>query len=110
MAKPLVVHIITRLEPGGSSRNVIDCCAAQVSAYDVVLLSGPHKDSGALLKLLPPEVNYIEVRFLRRELSAAADLRALLELKRELAALAPAIVHTHTSKAGALGRLAAALA
>lgn len=110
MLKPLIVHIITRLEPGGSSRNVIDSCAAQVRDYDVVLLSGPHKDSGALLKLLPPEVNYIEVRNLQRELRPGPDLRALLELKRELARLAPAIVHTHTSKAGALGRLAAALA
>lgn len=108
--KPLIVHIITRLEPGGSSRNVIDSCAAQVRDYGVVLLAGPHKDSGPLVKLLPPEVNYIEVKDLQREIRAGRDLRALLELKRELAALAPAIVHTHTSKAGALGRLAAALA
>ncbi len=110
MKKPLVVHIITRLEPGGSSRNVIDSCAAQVRDYDVVLLSGPHKDSGTLLKLLPPEVNYIEINGLQRELRAGRDLRAMLELKRELSRLEPAIVHTHTSKAGALGRLAAALA
>lgn len=89
---------------------MIDSCAAQVSAYDVVLISGPHKDSAALLKLLPPDVNYIEVRNLQRELRPGPDLQALLELKRELARLEPAIVHTHTSKAGALGRLAAALA
>jgi len=108
--KPLVIHVITRLEPGGSSRNVIDSCAAQVSEYDVVLLAGPHKDSAQLLKLLPPEVNYIEVRGLQREISAAKDFLALLELKKEIARLEPAIVHTHTSKAGALGRLAAALA
>ena len=110
MTKPLVIHIVTRLEPGGSSRNVIDSCAAQVSDYDVVLLAGPHKDSGPLLKLLPPEVNYIEVKDLQREISAGIDLGALLELKREIARLEPAIVHTHTSKAGALGRLAAAMA
>jgi len=108
--KPLIVHIITRLEPGGSSRNVIDSCAAQVSAYDVVLLAGPHKDSQSLLKLLPPEVNYLEVKDLQREIDASKDLRALLELRKEIASLAPAIVHTHTSKAGALGRLAASMA
>lgn len=108
--KPLIVHIITRLEPGGSSRNVVDSCAAQVGEYDVVLMAGPHKDSGALLKLLPPEVNYIEINDLQREIRANRDLGALLELKRELARLEPDIVHTHTSKAGALGRLAASLA
>lgn len=75
-----------------------------------MLLAGPHKDSAQLLKLLPPEVNYIEVKDLQREISPARDLRALLELKNELAGLEPAIVHTHTSKAGALGRLAAAMA
>ena len=110
MTKPLIIHIITRLEPGGSSRNVIDSCAAQAAAYDVVLISGPHKGSAELLKLLPPEVNYIEAGNLQREIRPLRDLRALLELRREIAALRPAIVHTHTSKAGALGRLAAALA
>ncbi|MDO8804664.1 MAG: glycosyltransferase [Elusimicrobiota bacterium] len=109
-AKPLLIHIITRLEPGGSSRNVIDSCAAQVTDYDVVLLAGPHKDSGSLLKLLPPEVNYIEMKNLQREISPIRDFRALLELRKEIAALEPEIVHTHTSKAGALGRLAAAMA
>lgn len=108
--KPLIIHIITRLEPGGSSRNVIDSCAAQVSDYDVVLLSGPHKDSASLLKRLPPEVNYMEVKDLRREICAAADFRALMDLRTQIARLEPDIVHTHTSKAGALGRLAASLA
>ena len=108
--KPLIVHIITRLEPGGSSRNTVDSCAAQAADHDVVLLAGPHKDSGGLLKLLPPEVNYIEVPDLAREIGAVKDLRTLFELRRELSRLKPDIVHTHTSKAGALGRLAAAMA
>lgn len=105
-----VVHIITRLEPGGSSRNTVDSCAAQAKAYDVVLLAGPHPSSAGLLKLLPPEVNYIEVPDLQREPSPLRDLRALLALRRDLLRLDPDIIHTHTSKAGALGRLAAALA
>ena len=108
--RPLAVHIITRLEPGGSSRNTVDSCAALAADYDVVLLAGPHKDSARLLGLLPPVVSYIEVKALAREISPLRDLSALLELRRELARLRPAIVHTHTSKAGALGRLAALLA
>jgi glycosyltransferase involved in cell wall biosynthesis len=108
--RPLVVHIITRLEPGGSSRNTIDTCAAQAADYDVVLLAGPHPDSAALLKLLSPAVNYIEESALQREVSPLRDLRALLKLSKHLSRLKPDIVHTHTSKAGALGRLAAALA
>ena len=110
MAKQVIVHVVTRLEAGGSSRNVIDSCAAQAADYGVVLIAGPHPDAAGLLGLLPPEVNYLEVSSLQRELSPFKDLAALLELRRELSVLAPDIVHTHTSKAGALGRLAAALA
>ncbi len=109
-ARPLVVHIITRLEPGGSSRNTVDSCAALAADYDVVLLAGPHKDSARLLRLLPPVVNHVEVKSLAREICPLRDLSALMELRRELVRLRPAIVHTHTSKAGALGRLAALLA
>lgn len=108
--RPVVVHIITRLEPGGSSRNTIDSCAAQAADYDVVLLAGPHPGSAGLLKLLSPAVNYVGIEDLQREVSPLRDLRALLKLIRTLSRLQPDIVHTHTSKAGALGRLAAALA
>ncbi|MHB0996397.1 MAG: glycosyltransferase, partial [Elusimicrobiales bacterium] len=108
-AKPRVMHVITRLEPGGSSRNTVDSCAAQAEYADVALVSGPHPDSAALIKLLPHAVKYVEIPDLQRELSAGKDLRALLSIRREIAAFRPDIVHTHTSKAGALGRLAAAL-
>jgi glycosyltransferase involved in cell wall biosynthesis len=109
MNRPLVVHVVTRLEAGGASRNVIDSCAAQAADFRVALISGPHPDSQALRLLLPPQVEYIEIPSLQRELCAGKDLKALLAIKRELARLRPAIVHTHTSKAGALGRMAAAL-
>ncbi len=109
MKRPRVLHIITRLEPGGSSRNTVDSCAAQAEEFDVALLAGPHPGSKELLALLPPSVKYVEIPDLRREIAAGRDLRALLALRREIAAFRPDIVHTHTSKAGALGRLAAAL-
>ncbi|OGS12849.1 MAG: hypothetical protein A2234_08100 [Elusimicrobia bacterium RIFOXYA2_FULL_58_8] len=109
-ARKLVIHIITRLEPGGSSRNTIDSCSAQAAVYNVILLAGPHKNSATLLKLLPPSVQYIEISDLQRELNPVKDLKAFLALKKDLERLQPDIIHTHTSKAGALGRLAAAIA
>ncbi|HEX5852084.1 MAG TPA: glycosyltransferase [Solirubrobacteraceae bacterium] len=47
---------------------------------------------------------------LRPELDPASDLRALVSLVRIIREFRPDIVHTHTAKAGALGRLAAILA
>lgn len=46
---------------------------------------------------------------LGREIGAAGDVRALQQLIRLTGELTPAIVHTHTAKAGAVGRLAAML-
>lgn len=107
--KPRVLHVITRLEPGGSSRNTVDSCAAQAEHFEVALLAGPHPGSAALRALLPPSVRYVEIPHLQREPAPGRDLRALLAIRREIGAFRPDIVHTHTSKAGALGRLAAAL-
>ncbi len=46
---------------------------------------------------------------LRRPVSLFDDFRALQAIRREIRAFQPDIVHTHTAKAGALGRLAAIL-
>jgi glycosyltransferase involved in cell wall biosynthesis len=49
----------------------------------------------------------VEIRELRRPVSPLADCRALLRLRQEIRQLRPDLVHTHSSKAGFLGRLAA---
>lgn len=109
-ARRLIAQVITRLEQGGAARNVIDSCAALAASYDVVLLAGPHGDSASLLKLLPPGVRYIEIESLQAEINPVKDFTAFQELKEQLSLLRPDLVHTHTFKAGALGRLAAASA
>ncbi len=104
-----VVHIITRLEPGGSAQNVIDSAAAQAADREVVLISGPHKGKEQLKLDLSGHLRYIELPDLTREISPLKDLRAFLALKKIISGLSPAIVHTHTAKAGILGRWAAYL-
>jgi glycosyltransferase involved in cell wall biosynthesis len=47
---------------------------------------------------------------LQREISLAADLPAALRLRKLITDLRPDILHTHTAKAGAVGRIAAAIA
>jgi glycosyltransferase involved in cell wall biosynthesis len=49
----------------------------------------------------------VRVPGMGRQLSLPGDLRALYALRKELATFAPDVVHTHASKAGAIGRRAA---
>lgn len=105
-----VAHVITRLEFGGAQQNTLHTVRALDPArFDVLLVSGEggyfdaevRADRGLRAVFLPSLV---------RELSPAKDLLALLELCNLLRAERPDVVHTHSSKAGILGRLAAALA
>ncbi len=53
-----------------------------------------------------PQVHLIEVKNYVRAVSPVRDLRALLEMKRIAEKVQPDIIHLHSSKSGALGRLA----
>lgn len=57
--------------------------------------------------MLAPDADAIQLPRLRRPVDPPNDLLALRQVYRELCRFRPAIVHTHTAKAGALGRLAA---
>jgi len=105
--KDLILHIITRLEPGGSARNVIDSAVYQAKEFDVVLLAGPHKGKEQLELDLPENAQYLEVEHLVREISPLKDIRAFLRLRSIISTLEPDIIHTHAAKAGILGRWAA---
>ncbi|MEW5906111.1 MAG: glycosyltransferase [Elusimicrobiota bacterium] len=100
-----IVHVITRLEPGGSSENTVSSAAWQSGrGMEVTLIHGPCRGSLPV----PASVSTIELPALGREISPLRDLRAYAALRRIFRELKPDIVHTHTSKAGFLGRLAAA--
>lgn len=110
MDKDLLIHIITRLEPGGSAQNVIDSVVYQARERRVLLIAGPYRGAGTLPMDLLENAEYTEVPELVRNISPLKDLKALFRLKKLIEERRPAIVHTHTSKAGILGRLAAWLA
>jgi glycosyltransferase involved in cell wall biosynthesis len=104
-----VLHIITRLEPGGAQRNTLYTVEhLDRSEFEVALAWGPgdalDRDAeriGDLRREPVPEMN--------RPLSPRRDLAALRRIRELLRELGPQIVHTHSSKAGVLGRLAARL-
>jgi glycosyltransferase involved in cell wall biosynthesis len=102
-----IAHVITRLINGGADENTVHSCnwAAQ-GGHDVILLHGETVQPEIIAKV-DPRVELIGVPGLTRSISPVSDMRALLALTRRFRALNADIVHTHTSKAGILGRFAA---
>jgi glycosyltransferase involved in cell wall biosynthesis len=112
-AKIKVIHIITRLDKGGSAENTyLTLKGMDKSRYEVSLVTGPVEDPSQDRRNQIEEsgVQYIQIPQLRRNINLFHDFTALLRIYRFLKREKPDIVHTHTSKAGLLGRLAAKLA
>ena len=105
-----ICHIVTLLELGGAQQNTLYTVAhLDRQRYRVSLIAG----EGGLLDeeaLALPDVEVHLLRELVREVDPARDLKALARLTSLLLRLQPDVVHTHSSKAGVLGRWAAYLA
>jgi glycosyltransferase involved in cell wall biosynthesis len=109
MTKPVVHHVITRLIAGGAQENTILSCQSLLDRYAVLLLTGPPDGrEGSLIE--DARRRGIEVRVLEdlvRPVSPRRDLAAFERLRGVFESEHPDIVHTHSSKAGILGRAAA---
>jgi glycosyltransferase involved in cell wall biosynthesis len=108
-----VLHIITRLDVGGSTENtVISATRMPRGEFASALISGrtaaPPPRLAEILRAA--NVRWFEVPSLLRPVRIPRDGWALWRLWRLIRALRPDIVHAHSSKAGFLGRLAARLA
>ena len=111
MNEPIAVaHLITKLELGGAQQNTLFTVAhLDRSRFRPILIAGEpgllDREAASL-----PGVAFHQVPSLVRPIRPLTDLLALIKLTLLLAGLKPTIVHTHSSKAGILGRLAAKLA
>lgn len=104
-----VLHAITMLELGGAQRNTLDTVARlDRGRFEVALTCA---DSGELLDEARqiPATALFTLAHLRREVRPVDDVRALGELRSVIRHFTPDVVHTHSSKAGILGRAAARL-
>jgi glycosyltransferase involved in cell wall biosynthesis len=106
------LHVITRLALGGAAENTLrQLLALDRAGYASPLAVGiAASDPRFVESARRRGCRLIDVPALDREPSPAGDLRALGTLTRLMRRDRPAIVHTHTSKAGFIGRLAARLA
>jgi glycosyltransferase involved in cell wall biosynthesis len=111
MTGPAVVaHVVTKLELGGAQRNTLYTVAhLDRRRFRSLLITGEPGLLDEEARSLP-KVEFHRVPSLVRPIHAPLDLRALMDLTLRFKRLRPAIVHTHSSKAGILGRWAARLA
>jgi glycosyltransferase involved in cell wall biosynthesis len=105
-----VLHVITRLIVGGAQQNTIASCAAQVAAgHQVWLAYGPiYGPEGSLLDEAEKSgAVRVEIKSMRRAILPVHDWLCYRALRRLIRDVKPDLVHTHSSKAGILGRAAA---
>ncbi len=107
--RPRVVRVIARLNVGGPALHTVLATRGLAPRYDTVLATGqvaPGEVEAAHL-LTRFGVVPTRIRGLGRAPSVVDDLRAFAGLLALLRRVRPDLVHTHTAKAGALGRVAA---
>jgi glycosyltransferase involved in cell wall biosynthesis len=108
-----IVHVITKLDIGGAQETAVRCCSGLLArGHEVTLVSGWHGGgAGPMADRARAEgVDVVELPSLVRAIRPWSDLMALVALARLLRRLRPDVVHSHSSKAGVLARLAARLA
>jgi len=107
-SRPRIVHLITRLELGGAQQNTLYCAEHHDrSRFDVGLWAG----AGGLLDPAAHRLSDLDVRILPwlvHPIAPARDAAAVARLASMLVDVD--LLHTHSSKAGILGRAAARLA
>lgn len=115
MKEPLkIFHIITRLNVGGAAVCNLLLAEEQVaSGHDVTIITGvAEKEEGEMLELLKDRsypFTIYSIPELRKPLDISEDLISFLKLWYLIRKNNPDVVHTHLSKAGLLGRIAAFL-
>jgi len=110
MKKIKVAQVITRLDWGGSPDIFrILCSLLDPQVFDVQIITGPtehpSKKTAAFLEKFSGRVTVLP--HLKRNIDPAKDVVTLIQMYRLFRKERFDIVHTHTAKAGALGRLAA---
>ena len=106
-----VSHVITRLIVGGAQENTISSVLGlrHRTPWELELISGPtHGTEGSMVPVVEAIPGLLRTEpHLIRAVHPIHDLLAYLALRRHFRRTRPVLVHTHSGKAGILGRLAA---
>ena len=114
MPEPIkVVRVIARLNMGGPALHVTYLAdGLRGRGYDTTLVAGSLARGEDSMEFVADElgVKVERLQGLRRDISPVRDVIAVVRLAQLIRRERPTILHTHTAKAGAVGRIAALLA
>lgn len=101
MSQIKVLHVIARMNIGGTARYVGDL----VGNISSSALATGYVQDGEIEDLVVSSLPVHRLSHMGRKISPLNDFKACLELRKLIKELNPQIVHTHTFKAGLIGRL-----
>ena len=104
-----ILRILNRFNVGGPTYNVAYLTKYLSDKYETILIGGEKEDSEAsseyILKNL--QIDYTIIPEIRRGINLRRDFKAFKKVVEIIKKEQPQIVHTHASKAGMIGRMAA---
>ena len=108
--KMKICHVITRMIVGGAQENTLLTIKGHIEkGHEVVLVTGfsPGREGELLKNVEMPPFPIVEIPEMVREINPLKDLKALSRLREYFKHEKFDVVHTHSSKAGIIGRIAA---
>jgi len=107
-----VMQIIARMNVGGPAVIVAELMRGlDANDFNQVLITGYCDETEAdYLDVVATDIKATRIAGLGRSVSPVADLKAFFGLIRMIKKFNPDVIHTHTAKAGVLGRLASIIA
>lgn len=101
-----ILYVVECLSTGIFSY-IVDLTSELINEYDIYIAHGVREQTPSNYKeYFDKRVNLIKVENFTRAINPTKDIAAFSELKRIVSEVNPDIIHLHSSKAGALGRLA----
>ena len=112
MERVRVLRIISRMNIGGPALQISGLMKGiDQDRVNQKLLTGYCKpDEADFIEIIAPELKVQRINGLGRSINLVADISALLQIIKIIREFKPNFIHTHTAKAGVLGRIAGLLA
>lgn len=104
-----ILHIITRLDKGGSAEVALSLAEGHKKmGHNVFIAAGSSADSQVNMRHFSKEtdIKIIDIPYLRRNVNPLLDIPAFFQTFSVIKKIKPDVLHTHTSKAGFIGRIA----